>query len=48
MNIDQKIQELVDELRKEYKIPGYSYSDYDNFIPGVTPVYYDEVIEDYG
>lgn len=40
MNIDKEIQALIDKLRGEYKIPGYSYNSYDNFVPGVTPVYY--------
>jgi len=40
MNIDYEIGNLIEKLRAEYKIPGYMYSNYDNFIPGVTPVYY--------
>ena len=39
-NIDTKIQSLIDLLRKDYKVPGYVYSQYEKFIPGITPVYY--------
>lgn len=40
MDIDNEIRGLIEKLRKEYKIPGYTYNNYKNFIPHVTPVYY--------
>lgn len=39
-NIDQQIQNLINNLRKDYKIPGYAYNAHGKFIPGVTPIYY--------
>lgn len=39
-DIDNEISKLIKKLRKNYKIPGYTHNSRDNFIPGVTPVYY--------
>lgn len=40
MEIDNEIKGLIEKLRTEYKIPGYTYNNYSAFIPHKTPVYY--------
>ena len=40
MNIDNKIEELIELLGGEFKTLKYVYNKNSNFIPGVTPVYY--------
>ena len=40
MNINDEIQNLIDNINKEFKVPTYVYNNYDKFIPGVTPIYY--------
>ncbi len=40
MEIDNEIRGLIEKLRTEYKIPGYTYNNYTKFIPHQTPVYY--------
>ena len=39
--VESEILHLINNLRKAgYKIPGYNYNQYRDFIPGITPVYY--------
>lgn len=38
--IDEKILQLIDELSSEYKILKYVYNSNNDFIAGVTPIYY--------
>ena len=44
MNIDKEaenlIQKLINTLRKEYKVPGYTHNIQEDFVAGKTPVYY--------
>jgi CDP-4-dehydro-6-deoxyglucose reductase, E1 len=40
VNIDEKLNDLIEELKEDFQIPSYAYNHYNKFIPGITPVYY--------
>lgn len=40
MNVEQEIRKLIDKVGKEYSIPSCVHNNFDNFISGITPVYY--------
>ena len=39
-NIDQKIIRFIKDVEKDIRIPVCVHNDFDNFIPGITPIYY--------